>query len=198
MSSAVASKDTSKLTLAAEELIKAACCHVESTSLAFGQETVESLKKLLLSSSDIEKSVKSLDASVNSNLKVLNQSISDLKEVVVSLKSITALQAKDISLQWAISNAGLNCFKMYRKDPSSYNAVDSTELVREILFSFRTGRGRYINGFSMITYSQYSNTSQQEEGEKQFRDKISQQIHELLGQKPRIDVVDKSYAIYYS
>jgi hypothetical protein len=37
-----------------------------------------------------------------------------------------------------------------------------------------------------------------EYGEKQFRDKLSQRIHDLLGHEPRISVADNGYAIYYS
>jgi hypothetical protein len=48
MTSVVPSKDSSKLATAAEELIKAACSHVETTSLTIGKETVEELKKLSL------------------------------------------------------------------------------------------------------------------------------------------------------
>jgi hypothetical protein len=34
--------------------------------------------------------------------------------------------------------------------------------------------------------------------EKLFREALEAQIHELTGQKPRIAMADKGYAIYYS
>jgi len=37
-----------------------------------------------------------------------------------------------------------------------------------------------------------------EEEEKQFREALSNQIHELTGQKPRISMADNDYAIYCS
>ena len=39
-------RDSSQLAIAAEELIKAACTHVDSTSIALGKETVNGLKEL--------------------------------------------------------------------------------------------------------------------------------------------------------
>ena len=39
-------RDSSQLAIAAEELIKAACTHVDSTSIALGKETVDGLKEL--------------------------------------------------------------------------------------------------------------------------------------------------------
>ena len=76
-------KDSSKLTIAAEELIKAACSHVESTSLTIGKETVEGLQKLSVGSSSIQKSVESLKTAVDAKLDTLNQSISSLTKEVV-------------------------------------------------------------------------------------------------------------------
>lgn len=193
MVSEPASKDSSKLAMAAEELIKAACSHVESTSLTIGKETVEGLKKLSIGSSSIEKSVESLKTSIDSKLNTLNQSISNLKEEVVGLNSAIAVQTKNQKLQWAIENSGLNSFHFYVKD--SYNRVESTSFTKAILLSFRKGTGHYITNRSMKEYNRYGNDT--EEGEKQFRDALSTQIHELLGQKPRIAVADNGYAIYY-
>ena len=96
-------------------------------------------------------------------------------------------------LQWAIENSGLNSFHFYVKD--SYNRVESTSFAKTILLSFRKGTGHYITNRSMKEYNRYGNDT--EEGEKQFRDTLSTQIHELLGQKPRIAVADNGYAIYY-
>jgi hypothetical protein len=189
------SKDSSKLAIAAEELIKAACSHVESTSLTIGKETVEGLKKLSIGSSSIEKSVESLKTSMDSKLNTLNQSISNLKEEVVGLNSAVALQTKNQKLQWAISNAGLNSFSFYVKD--GYNRVESTSFVKTILFSFRKGNGHYITNRSMTDYNRYGNNTEVQ-GEQQFRDALSAQIHELLGQKPLVAVDDNGYAIYYS
>lgn len=188
-------KDSSKLAIAAEELIKAACSQVESTSLTIGKETVENLKKLSIGSSSIEKSVESLKTSIDSKLNTLNQSILNLKEEVVGLNSANAVHAKNQKLQWAIDNAELGSFEHYVKTENSYNRFKSTIFVKDILLSFRNGTGLYITNRSMKAYGNYGNDPA--EGEKQFRDALSTQIHDLLGQKPRIAVADKGYAIYY-
>ena len=101
---ATASKDSSKLAMAAEELIKAACSHVESSSLTLGKETVEGLEKLSIGSSSIAKSVESLKTSMDSKLDTLNQSILNLKEEVAGLKTSIDVQTKNQKLQWAINN----------------------------------------------------------------------------------------------
>jgi hypothetical protein len=182
----VGGRDSSQLALAAEDLIKAACTHVDSTSVALGEETVEGLKELSAGSA-------ALKSSVDAKLNTLNQSISSLKEEMSSLKVAIDVQTKDQKLQWAITNADVNAFLYYDKETSPNREAYSTRLVRSILMSFRKGEGMCIKR------STCKNSSKRiEDMEKQFRDKLSQQIHDLLGHKPRITVVDQGYAIYYS
>jgi len=195
-------KASSKLTIAAEELIKAACSEVEDTSLAIGKETVESLEKLLIGSSSIENSLGSLKSSMDSKLNTLNQSILNLKEAVVAAIGLQVaaigLQSKDQKLQWAISNAGMNAFMFYQKHESHYyrqDTTNSTDLVKTILLSFRKGCGLNITNRSK---KQWVGNNHGEEGEKKFRDALSNQLHELLGHKPRISLENNVYAIYYS
>ena len=47
-------------------------------------------------------------------------------------------------------------------------------------------------------YSRAADAKSIENGETQFREKLSEQIHELLGQKPRVDKAANGYAILYS
>jgi hypothetical protein len=109
------------------------------------------------------------------------------------LNSAIAVQTKNQKLQWAIENSGLNSFHFYVKD--NYNRVESTSFAKKILLSFRKGTGHSIANRSMKEYTRHGKDT--EEGEKQFRDALSTQIHELLGQKPLIAVADKEYTIYY-
>ena len=110
------SKDSSKLATAAEELVKAAISHVETTSLTIGKETVEELKKLSLNSESVQQSIAAVKASFDSKLNTLNQSLTDLKEQMVKLNENVATQTKNQKLEWAISNAGINSLKFYTKD----------------------------------------------------------------------------------
>ncbi len=106
-------KDTSKLAIAAEELIKVACSHAESTSLTISKETLDCVKKLTIDSSSIEKSVESLESSIDSMNNTLNSSILSLKEEVAKLNDFNARQSENQKLEWAISNAAINCFKFH-------------------------------------------------------------------------------------
>ena len=128
--------------------------------------------------------------------------MSTLKDEVVKLNSAIARLTKNQQLEWAISNAGLNSFKFYDKDIGDFNNhVESTSLVKNILFFFRKDRGRYITNRSMKPYKEYNRVTPQaevDEGEKLFRAALSTQIHELIGQEPRIALADKAYAIYNS
>jgi hypothetical protein len=199
-----ATKDMSKLTLAAEELIKAASTHVESTSLAIGKETVEGLKQLSVNSTSIEKSVESLKLSQESKMNTLIQSIAELKKEMTKLNANVVLQTKHQMLEWAISNAEVGSFKYYEKDDCNdgyhYNRsqVASAELVRLVLMNFRNGSGRYIDKLGLTSTSYRCGNEKNEESEKQFRDALSTQIHNLTGQKPRFAITDGRYAIYYS
>ena len=125
---------------------------------------------------------------MDSKMNTLNQSISNLKEEVVGLNSAIARQEKNQKLQWAITNAGLNSFEFYMKD----KLIESTSFVVAILLSFRKGTGHYITN-RRLKYS-----GNLEDDEKQFRDALSTQIHDLLSQKPPIAVAENGHAIYYS
>jgi flagellar hook-associated protein FlgK len=92
-------KDSSKLATAAEELIKAACSHVETASLSIGKETVEWLKKLSLDSASVEKSVVALKDSLDSKLNILVQSVSTLAKEIAKLNENIAAQTEDQKLQ---------------------------------------------------------------------------------------------------
>jgi hypothetical protein len=72
-------RDSSKLASVAEELVKAACSHVESTSLDLARETVDGLKKLSLDLSSIHNSVVELKRSFDSRINILSQNISTLQ-----------------------------------------------------------------------------------------------------------------------
>jgi hypothetical protein len=128
----VGGRDSSQLALAAEELIKAACTHVDSTSLALGKETVEGLKEL-------SAGLAALKLSVDAKLNTLNQSISSLKEEIVkqnasmvlqiiTLKAAIDVQTKEQKLQWAIANADLNAFKHFDKETSPNREIFSQQL----------------------------------------------------------------------
>ena len=95
ITSVAPSKDSSKLATAAEELIKAPCSHVETTSLTIGKETVEELKKLSLNSESVQQSIAAVKASFDSKLNTLNQSLTDLKKQMVKLNENVAIYSNN-------------------------------------------------------------------------------------------------------
>lgn len=137
-------RDTTQLAIAAEELIKAACTHVDSTSLTLGKDTVEGLK-------EVSAGLAALKLSNDTKLNTLNQSISNLKEEIVNTINI---QSKVQKMQWAITNAGINAFEYYNKEYSGCRntKTTSTRFTKEILFAFQRGVGWYIDNRSMSPY----------------------------------------------
>ena len=184
---------SAQLVAAAEQLVKAACSQVETTSISISQQTLKGIQKLSVDSTSVEKSVKSLKESNESKFNNLNQNMSLLKQEMEKLNESLVNHSKNQALQWAIDHAGLNSFKYYR---SGYGTEDSSSLVKEILLLFRKGQGGIINSKSLKPYGYQS--ADNIEGEKMFRDALCSQIHGLTGQKPRISEGNNGYAIYYS
>jgi hypothetical protein len=100
---------SSKMAAAAEALIKAANTHVESKSLALGQDTVDGLKKLSLDSASVQNSIRDLKASYDDKTNTLIQSINNLKKEIVSI-------SKRQTLEWAIINSEIGSFAFYHKN----------------------------------------------------------------------------------
>ena len=84
---------------------------------------------------------------------------------------------------------------------------NSSSLVLDILSSFRKGVRRYLPSAALIEGYQhdqdYGHGQDQKESfdksSKEFREKIINQIHILIGTKPRIESENgKNYVIYYS
>jgi uncharacterized protein YycO len=179
----IPSKDASNLATAAEELIKAACSHVETTSFTIANETVEELRKISVNSE-----------SVQTSIIAMNKNLTELKEQMIKVNEKVSAQIKNQRLDWALENIGINSFRFYVKDTNS-NSVESTGFVKTILMSFRTENGYYITNRSLTQYHYGNDMS---EGEKQFREALTSQIHELIGHKPRIAMAERGHAIYYS
>jgi cell division GTPase FtsZ len=199
MSSLKANNDASKLSLAAEELIKAASSHVESASLEIGNITIQELKNVAMSSSNMEQRLQDLKESIDSKINTMNQQLLACSQNLSSMESnftasmtlmnqSVAQLTKNQTICWAIEHAEVNQFEFL----NSGGIAKSGQFVKETLLYFRTGVGRYIPTDYFIRYAS--------DGEKAFRDALSKQIHELLGQKPRIALKEgtEQYCNYYS
>ena len=122
------------------------------------------------------------------NMKSIVQSFETLKSGVGDLKAQLILLSKQRSVEWALSNCSLNSFDYYTKDGQT---CKSSEIARLCLLAFRIEFGRYINDGFMDRYNKNDET------QKQFREKLQEQLHELLGKKPRIAKAEHGWCVYY-
>jgi hypothetical protein len=101
-------------------------------------------------------------------------------------------QTKMQNLAFAFQNAEANTFDYYPEKPGR-------QLVRPILLSFRRG-GYYSIPSKHGTLGHDLTGNERRKSEQAFRDKLSEQIHELTGAKPRFEFKkeEDSYWIYYS
>jgi hypothetical protein len=120
-----------------------------------------------------------------------------LKTELKSLDEKMSEHAKMQTLAWAINNCECNSFQHYLWS-DSHSLKESQILVRYILLCFRTGVGFVIPDEARLI--QNPGTEEQTRKSKEdFRDKLSIQIHELTGTKPRIIETDsKRHVIYFS
>jgi hypothetical protein len=164
----------SKLSLAAGELIRLACAEIESASL----EGV----------ADIARDTTALKDTITIIEKQLHAKTDHIVEAINHLNLNVTLSRKIQSLEWALSNSNLASFKYL---DTKNNLVESTDLVKFILFSFRKNIGCRVENYTL--------NGGAEDGQKEFRDKLVNQLFELTGVKPRLVLAsDKvKYAIHY-
>ncbi len=192
MSGSEGTKDISKLTQAAEELIKAASSHVETTSLALSRDAVQELKKILLTSTSQESKLEN----VTSKLSELSTQITTMNTQIITINQSIKRQTKRQSIDWAYANAEIGSFD-YRDKTNGYKK--STELVRSILIFFRKGQGMYVDGNSKhtTTYIPGYTTDKGDFEGVEFRAAIANQLEDLLGTKPRVVSYDGKWTIFY-
>lgn len=185
------SKDSSNLTAAANELVKAACAHVEITSLSMVKDTLDEMKSLTTK-------VEALKVTFEAKIDTLNKSNTELKDEMVKLRQESAAQLKEQRLQWALDNASLNSFQYYSDGKG--NQYESKYLVTSILLSFRRGTAYRIDTYGLSVDQVYKNGTYVYEAKqkKEFCDKLEAQLYDLIGTKPRIEQDNEKYMIWYS
>jgi hypothetical protein len=173
--SGVAMAFSSKLQEAAEKLVKAAHQDAKANGTTGTATEIASLKQ-----------------SIASKLNTLYQN-------TIKLNAKLEADAKESILRWAIENCKVNEFT-YHGDECDEYTMQSGELVREILFQFRKGNGRWLPATATLDRNyQYLNEADREDAVSFFHDELVDQIHELTGQKPRVVYDEKGkYSIWYS
>jgi alanyl-tRNA synthetase len=187
-----------KLKEAAEQLVKAACEDVRSGMDAKTlNDGILKLKEGENSLESLEKQVKTNKESSDTKLNTIAQDLRNLKQ---EMEQGNNSMKKSQLLAAAIQNCQYNSFRYYVEGVPK----ESLDLVRTILFTFQQDDGRYlpVNAALTIQYSRAHNSSNEDlkakmESQKAFRDTLYNQIHELLGVKPRVDSNGRD-AIYYS
>lgn len=200
--SEMARAKSERISAAAEELVRAAGIEVDSSSphhRASSQKllatNLASLKESFDSKLDsISEIVDSSNKKFDAKIDVVNKNIADLKEVVEekieSLNETLQEHQKIQTLQWAIENTEYGSFDYYTEKRGEKKS--SKDLVKTILFRFRRGCGCYI---------EYGRTKESEPStEKDFRDKLFNQVLQLTGVRPRLEKKEKDgrYCIYFS
>jgi len=182
----MSSRDASRISAAAEELVKAACMDADISSQQKLTSELASLKDTLKGRLD------KVSTQLDTSQQKLSSELASLKTQLDTLNANIQRQTKVQSLQWAIQNASIESFQ-YR---SKHGPEDSANLVQGILLSFRQDRGHYLPMDAYI--SDYGHCT--EESKKKFQDSLVAQIYTLTGVKPVIKIGsnDKDLAIYYS
>lgn len=165
---------TTELQQAAERLAEAAVTHAQGNSLALSKEAVAELKRVAQFTQDTAGASKEVLA----ELKAVVKLVTPLEPKLEAANQLAVTQ----TLQWAIDHSQLGSFAYTEKDPNGYHYRnshhESAALVKEILMVFMRRMGRWLG-------DSYYCDNDDEAGRQAFRDKLSMQIHQLTGQKPR-------------
>lgn len=113
-----------------------------------------------------------------------------------SLKAEVANDSKMRAVEWGLKNINKYGNFSYRRLVKPNIIYESTDFVRSILIYLRTGKGIFIDENIYISDSTQDDPS--ESMKEAFRIKLSEQIHQLIGQKPRIELKDGRCSIHYS
>ena len=103
----------------------------------------------------------------------------NLKNEIVSLRSTIKEEGKRSRIQNAIQLVDeRRSFNVYEN--SGGGVLNSSEIIKDILFSFVQGRGHYID-----EYTTTRGDFDKEGGKKEFRDHLKDELHQLTGTAPK-------------
>jgi hypothetical protein len=216
----MASQDTkSSLVIAAEELVKAACVHIETASATLTKDTLESLKELTLKSSQAtEKSIESMNDTIidkmdsvrksltwnmeqvessvkqlDDKLNTLNHNMVNLKDELANLNKTLEKQSITHKLEWAVANFDKisEPFTFYSYKYSG-KSCDFTKCSSSALL--KQILLAFLRGEGCDINFRTLSRQNKEDGEKQFREAISKEVQAIMGQRPRIEASGMIYS----
>jgi hypothetical protein len=170
-----------------------------------------------------------MESSGDPKLDTVNEKLDVINQNILALKNVIKEQDKYQRLAFAIENSQLGSFAYYirckpnglgfssRRDQDSMprdqdsmpctvyfgsGKQNSSELVKNILLSFRQGTAQCLSQCAIIddlAVSCWLSENQANEAEQKFHDELVGQIYRLTGTKPRITKQENgTYAIFYS
>ncbi len=130
---------------------------------------------------------------MNQKIDKMNQNLSSLHSDMSEVKILLEAQEKHAKLEFQLSCADLESFTYYFDGPNEVEECDSSDMVRRFLKFDALGRA-YIFHAAFSIYKGSNN----EKGQKEFRDKLKEQLETIMGHEPRFVGDDGWYTIYES
>ena len=198
----MAESPSSKLAAAAQELLKAAGAEVSSDAQKKISTDLVSFKESFDARlNTVNQSITTLRSHADDKANTADQRLASIDQRLASLEQKVLLQTQKISkqtklqtLSFAMQNAVLVSFTYF----DTYSKESST-LVSNIMISFRRGFGYHLPDGTLQNIDKHYYKEKWEKSNKDFRDKLVEQIHGLTGTKPRVvREGDGPFAIYYS
>jgi hypothetical protein len=143
---------------------------------------------------DVKKStlikVVEIKQSIDSKFASLTSAIQELKDQAIAQATFAAAMEKRQRLEWGIANADIYLFECYPGQQSKW-------ILRQVLASFRFGRGCKIDDYSVYAHHHQSPLNRVE-GCEIFRRKLGKQVEFLVGMSPRYEQDGEGkYWIFY-
>jgi len=197
MTSHPGESSSSRLVMAAQELLEAAGIEISSEqqkqmsrNVSLFKESVESKMESVESKFDtVNKNLASTKTAIDDKAIKITQRITNLEQKMSDLTDMVKKQAKMQNLAFAIENSSLGSFSYYENNAQK----SSSNLVKDIILTFRREQGMILPNATIGYYGNF------EKGNKDFHASLTTQIFSLTGTEPRITKnSDGRYSIWYS
>lgn len=194
----------SHLAAAAEALIEAASLEVDSLTQKKLAHNLDSLKTSF--DSNLNKVVQKMESSnqnFDAKVNTLNQNVASVKSEIVALRSECAVlkalmedECKQKTLERARGLVHLGSFTYYLNSGMYRESKNSSELAKCAIEWFMLGYG-YNLPDAVLIHNSYSEKI--DERRKEFREKFTAQLKDLIKREPRLKVnTSGTYSIHYS
>ncbi len=195
---------------AAEELVQAICVDTSAAAVSVTHDSLSELKHIHGISEEINgnaAALVSLLGKVDEKAETLSKSNEKILSALVDLKGAVVKNTRIQTLQWAITyikssqpSEILGNFEYHSALPPNERAQSSKALVLSILFTFLGGQGRFVAGYSGLSYGHQAPSNEAKvAAEAKFKKELSEQIKGLTGLETKyVAQSDGRIAIYLS